>query len=83
MYVIVVVYHIQRKFQAPGQKIFCKLAVEVTFVHKLNSTIIDGSSNSDFFLLMYVQTYVMAGLHRKIFKEVCFIVAQKVGSRPS
>ena len=27
-----------------------------------------------------IQTYVMAGLHRKIFKEVCFIVAQKVRS---
>ena len=53
------------------QKNFCKLAVEVCVLISDRTSV----------LIMCVtcwQTYIMASLHKKIFKEVCFTVASKV-----
>ena len=36
------------------------------------------SFSFSFIFCCYTQTYVMAGLHKKTFKEICFLVAHRV-----
>ena len=65
----------QRKFQMQSQRNFCKLAVEVRTGVRRNLTLTPTLTPT---LTLQFQTYVMAGLHSKIFKEICFLAASKV-----